>query len=79
MKIENLEFSLPLVSDVFVHEANIYDISWKVVLSDSVLKHYIETLRMDARPDGLLYKHANWLLAAFPELNNASEIMDEII
>ena len=55
------EFHLSVISDPMVSEANIYSLEQGVVLSDSVLAHYLRTLSRFSPDGSLLKSHALWI------------------
>lgn len=65
---------LPLLDDPLVEEANIYDLSLKVCLSDSVLKHYFTYLQRFCRSDSEIFQHIQFVFELFPELANSGDI-----
>ena len=65
---------LPLLDDPLVEEANIYNPSLKVRLSDSVLKHYFTYLHRFCGPDSEIFQHIQFVFKLFPELVNPGDI-----
>lgn len=72
MGLEN--FHLTVMPDPMVAEANIYDLSQKKVLSDSVLAKYLRRLYRFSLDGSLLRNHAIWLTQVFSELLDAPDI-----